>query len=178
MQFEGSTRCNFCELIWSSEAPLKCRVFGWLALLGKCHTADCLQKKGWPHNTSCVMWLSEQETVLHLLATCPIAIRLWRKLLTTAGLPTTLAPDAGATSLTEWLSTTRHAQPAHKRKSWVSLVHLTWWSLRKERNTRIFQNTAAPLSGIYACIVDEAKLWREAGRSGAADLLCRPREPD
>jgi hypothetical protein len=49
-QSEG--RGNFRNLIWSSAAPLKCKVFTWLAILGKCHTADCLIKKNWPHNAA------------------------------------------------------------------------------------------------------------------------------
>ena len=178
LQFEGSTRFNYRDLIWSSDAPLKCRIFGWLALRGKCHTADCLAKKGWPHNAACVLCLSEPETALHLLATCNVAIRLWKKLLTTAALPAALAPSAATTSLDAWLCSSRQTQPAALKKSWTSLVHLTWWTLWKERNSRIFQNSAATLDRMHSCIVEDAKLWRDAGKPRVLDLLHRPREPD
>jgi hypothetical protein len=49
-QFEGQG--NLRNLIWSSAAPFKCKVFAWLAILGKCHIADCLIKKNWPHNAA------------------------------------------------------------------------------------------------------------------------------
>ena len=178
MQFEGSTRCNYKEVIWNSEAPLKCRIFSWLAILGKCHTADTLQKKGWPHNAACVLCLSEQETALHLLAACPITSRLWRKILATANLPATLAPNPTTTNLLAWVTATRQAQPAALKKSWISLVHLTWWTIWKERNSRIFQNKAATFSRLFDCIIEDARQWKAAGKIGVASLLCRPREPD
>jgi hypothetical protein len=46
MQFEGATRFGFHDTIWNSGAPLKCCIFAWLAVLGKCHSVDCLMKKG------------------------------------------------------------------------------------------------------------------------------------
>jgi hypothetical protein len=177
-QFEGSLRFDFIQTIWRSEAPLKCRIFAWLAALSKCHTADCLAKKSWPHNAACVLCLSEPETALHLLATCPVTIRLWRKILSAANLPAALVPSSNTNQLQGWLLDTSNTFPTAARKSWVSLVHLTWWTLWKERNARIFQNSAAPLSRIFACIVEEASTWRSAGRTRAADLLQRPREPD
>jgi hypothetical protein len=58
MQFEGSTRFCFKEIIWNSVAPFKCHVFAWLAVPGKCHTVHRLMQKGWPHNVACVLCLS------------------------------------------------------------------------------------------------------------------------
>ncbi|CAM0911087.1 unnamed protein product [Alopecurus aequalis] len=178
MQFEGSIRFSFKDTIWSSGAPLKCRIFGWLAILGKCHTADCLQRKGWPHNAACVFCLSEHETALHLLATCPVISRLWIKLFHTAGLNNNLLPTQDDDSLDSWLTRTRRQLPPTLKKNWCALVHLTWWTIWKERNSRIFNNAAESLSRLHANIVAEAKCWRDAGRTGAADLLLRPREPD
>ena len=178
MQFEGSIRFSFRDTIWNSGAPLKCRVFCWLALRGKCNTADCLQKKGWPHNAACVFCLSEQETALHLLATCPVISRLWEKIIRTAALNPNLRPRADIASLEEWIMTTSRRLPQATQKSWTALVHLTWWSIWKERNNRIFNNKAEPLSRIHSMIIDEARCWRDAGRTGDADLILRPREPD
>ena len=178
MQFEGSLRFNFREIIWNSEAPLKCRIYGWLAILGKCNTADCLMKKGWPHNAACVMCLAEPETALHLLAACPIATRLWRKILSTAQLPANLAPRQDTASLEGWLTNTMQQHQPSLRKNWTTLVHLTWWCLWKERNARIFENKASALSRIHANVIEEARNWSLAGKSRALSLLQRPREPD
>jgi hypothetical protein len=48
VQFEGPPTSRFMKLIWKSEALLKCRIFAWLAVLGKCNTADTLAKKNCP----------------------------------------------------------------------------------------------------------------------------------
>lgn len=178
MQFEGSSRCLFHKLIWNTEAPLKCRIFAWLAILGKCHTADCLMKKGWPHNSACVLCLSEPETALHLLGTCPVTIKIWKRLISVTGLPSSLAPSPTMTSLQDWLQNTKQAQPKTTRKHWASLVHLAWWMIWKERNSRVFQNTATSISRIHSNILDEARNWKDAGKTKAFDLLHRPREPD
>jgi hypothetical protein len=52
-RFEGRIHFNMKDLIWDSDAELKCRVFAWLAMLGKCLTADNLQKRGWPNTPTC-----------------------------------------------------------------------------------------------------------------------------
>jgi hypothetical protein len=178
MQFEGSQRFSFVTTVWKSEATLKCRLFAWLALLGKCNTADCLERKGAPHNAACVLCLSSPENPIHLLATCNVTISIWRQITSRANLPATLLPNAGTRSLQVWALNTKKSLPRPQRKPWISLVHLTWWNIWKERNRRIFQNQAQPLRKIVDNIIAEAMLWREAGRSTTCDLLCRPREPD
>jgi hypothetical protein len=92
MQFEGLHMFGFIKPMWRSEAPLKCRIFTWLAALGKCSTADHLEMKRIPHNAACVLCLSHHETALHLLANCNVAIRIWHKVLRAANLPISLAP--------------------------------------------------------------------------------------
>ena len=174
----NATRFAFRDTVWSCGAPLKCRIFGWLAILGKCHTADCLQRKGWPHNAACVFCLSEQESALHLLATCPVIIRLWGKLIHTAALSNNLMPRPDDPSLESWITRTCQQMPSTLKKNWTALVHLAWWTIWKERNSRIFNNKAESLTRIHSNIVEEAKCWRDAGRSEGADLILRPREPD
>ena len=55
MQFEGSIRFPFRDTVWNSGTPLKCRVFCWMALRGKCNTADCLQKKVLDMYSFCIL---------------------------------------------------------------------------------------------------------------------------
>jgi hypothetical protein len=55
-------------------------------------------------DVACVLCLAEPETALHLLATCPVTIRLWQKILSTANLPLALAPTAYTTQLQDWIS--------------------------------------------------------------------------
>jgi hypothetical protein len=78
-------------------------------------------------------------------------------------MPTSLAPSQDTSHLQTWLEDTARAQPMCKMKSWITLVQLAWWTVWKEGNTRIFQNTAATLRTIHARIIDETKSWRDAG---------------
>jgi hypothetical protein len=147
-------------------------------MLAKCNTADCLEKKRMPHNAACVLCLSSPESALHLLATCNVAINIWARIINLAGLPVALQPTPDVTSLQDWTVNTMRALPQPLRKAWLAVIHLTWWNIWKERNRRIFQNQAMPLRQLIPTIINDAKLWRDAGKSKAADLLCRPREPD
>jgi hypothetical protein len=130
-------------------------------------------QKGWPHNVACVLCLSEPETVLHLLATCSVTKRIWERVLSSAQ----HAPRHDMVKAARVARFHSACSAPAKRKGLAALVQLTWWIVLKEGNARIFQNIAASLSRIHACVVDEAKLWREAGRSSDADLMHRPREP-
>jgi hypothetical protein len=152
MVVERAVHCHLClcHAVWritkvrvhqvdlAERGTSKCRVFAWLAALGKCNTADCLEKKRIPHNAACVLCLSHPETALHLLANCNVAIRVWHKVLRSANLPVSLAPAATTLKLQEWIADKNRLHPKVQRKAWISLIYLTWWNILKERNTRIF----------------------------------------
>jgi hypothetical protein len=59
------------------------------------------------------------------------------------------------------------SQPQAIKKQWASLVHLTWWTIWKERNNRIFHNNAAPISRIHSNIIEEAELARRMQKKGS-----------
>ena len=177
MQFQGALKTNFREVIWASDAPLRCRIFAWLAIKGRCNTADVLAKKGWPHEDSCVFCPSTPETADHLLAHCPFITQLWAQLLPVANRPPCFMPQQGQTLL-EWLTQTRNFTEKLRRKEWTAVVQLVWWSTWKERNARIFNRHAKNLNELKIDILQEASQWRLAGRPRAAALLQRPREPD
>ena len=100
-------------------------------------------------------------------------------IITTAQLPRVLLPTSAIQSLDSWVLALRELiNGTQQKKQWTALIHLTWWMIWKERNARIFGNEASSLRCVHDKVVQEAKLWREAGRSSAADLLLRPRESD
>jgi hypothetical protein len=129
MHFEGSLRFSFVSSIWKSDAPLKCGLFAWLAMLAKCNTADCLEKKRMPHNAACVLCLSSPESALHLLATCNVAINIWARIINLAGLPVALQPTPDVPSLQDWTVNTMRALPQPLSKAWLAVIHLTWWNI-------------------------------------------------
>ena len=178
IQFEGSCRASFDKFIWNSDAPGKSKVFGWLALLGRCNTADVLAKKGWPHDSACTLCAGPMEDAAHLLASCPFSVQIWQGFLRRCNLSLGLAPSATTTSLMIWSDHSYGMFPAKERKAWSSLVQLVWWNLWIERNARIFRNQRSPVVALIAKIVEEAAVWSRAGRWRANSLLDRPREPD
>ena len=46
IQFEGSQRSNFKEIIWKSGAPLKCRIYSWMAVLGGGYSWQTTWRRG------------------------------------------------------------------------------------------------------------------------------------
>lgn len=51
--FFGSIKFAPWKCIWRSWAPLKCKIFIWLAVKNRCWTTDRLVKKGLPHPPTC-----------------------------------------------------------------------------------------------------------------------------
>lgn len=93
IQFEGAKRTGFQKTVWYSDALIKCRIFAWLAVQGRCRTADVLTRCGLPHNDSCALCLSSPETAAHLLAVCPMTMQLWCTVLQLTNLPPCFLPE-------------------------------------------------------------------------------------
>lgn len=165
-------------LIWKSDATLRCKIFSWLAVHEKCLTADNLQAKGVPCNPVCSLCHIEQESTVHLMANCSFARTLWDLVLDHCNLPPSLRPLGVIQSLAGWWQMTTNQLPPHQRKAWCSVVQLTWWILWKERNDRIFRHQAALPPAVFCKFRAELLLWHQAGRTRAAALAGRPREPD
>ena len=54
--FHGSTTDAPWKLTWKTWAPLRIKIFIWLALQDRCWTADHLARRGLPHNDSCMLY--------------------------------------------------------------------------------------------------------------------------
>jgi hypothetical protein len=70
---QGRSAFQSSELIWKSWAPLRVKLFLWLACRRRIWKADCRRRRGLDAHDSC--WLCDQapETVDHLLVNCPTA---------------------------------------------------------------------------------------------------------
>ena len=123
IQFEGRCRDNFHLTIWDSDAPRKCQCFAWHAVLGRCLTADNLQKHGWPNDPICPLRHVQPETTPHLLLNCSFARQVWRLIF--AGI--NFIPPAGSLAcpqLSEWWSMMAGRWTAQNRRRWNSTVAL------------------------------------------------------
>lgn len=56
------------RLTWKSWAPLRIKLFHWLAMQGRCWTTDRLARRGLPHEPTCALCDQEPEIMQHLLA--------------------------------------------------------------------------------------------------------------
>jgi hypothetical protein len=60
--FAANTRFPCASEIWKSKAPACCKFFMWLVVHKRCLTADNLQKRGWPHSSTCRLCLRAPES--------------------------------------------------------------------------------------------------------------------
>lgn len=149
-----------------------------MAALGKILTADCLAKRGWPHNPTCRLCGVQQENAPHLLAACTFAVELWNMVLQRCGLPNTLGPATTTSSLLPWWERSEKQVPKIHQKAWNSLVQIVWWHTWKERNARIFDNKTSTVDQVMSRIKDDIEQWMAAGKTKIAMLIHRPRESD
>ncbi|KAM0913631.1 hypothetical protein ACQ4PT_012055 [Festuca glaucescens] len=177
MQFIGAIRPAFAPLIWRADAPPKCKFFAWLAVQGRCLTADVLAKRGCQHDPLCPLCRLQPETAAHLLAACPFAQNIWRKVIDRAALPVAIIPH-GTIDLSDWMIGSSLQVGKHRAKPWRALIPLVWWTLWKERNDRIFRLMQSTADKVFQALLQEASSWAQAGRPSAHALLNRPREPD
>jgi hypothetical protein len=162
MFFVSRTRSSSAELIWQTRAPSRVKFFMWLAMKGRCLTADNLQKRGWPHGDSCALCNNEEESCQHLLVDCQFTNRVWRMLRSWLGVSFSLPGDEGE-HLTEWWRQVRQLFQPSYRPAFDTLCMLVCWMLWKERNLRIFEHKDCTAAQVYRAIRDEVLIWREAG---------------
>jgi hypothetical protein len=78
MLCRGRISWAMAKPIWRSFAPLKCKIFGWLALRYRLWTSDRRARHGLQeHPDPCVTCLQEEDTVDHILSHCPYAKMVW-----------------------------------------------------------------------------------------------------
>jgi hypothetical protein len=64
--------------IWRSFAPLKCKIFGWLAIRRRLWTSDRRAQHGLQdHLDPCGTCLQEEDNVDHILSQCLYAKMVW-----------------------------------------------------------------------------------------------------
>ena len=165
-QFLTCRLSNYPQLIWSSQTPPKCQFFAWLAIQGRCSTADILQKKGIACNPICQLCHLHQETALHMLGQCPFSRDVWRQIFTRNGICSRIPSPTEHSLESWWLEITQQQNEANARKTSCVII-ASWWRLWKERNSRIFWATAASSFKVCDFITDDIREWNKAGLKGA-----------
>jgi hypothetical protein len=157
--------------LWGSFAPLKGKIFGWLALRYRLWTSDRRQRHGLQEHMAprftCL------DTVDHVLVQCPYARQVWYDCLQEAGI--NIVEPRSDSTLESWWSAARELVCRKDRVGSDTMVILTAWRLWKQRNARVFNNAAQQFSTqqLVLRIKEEFSLWKLA-RGRGSDLM--PRE--
>lgn len=159
MLHSGSVKLSEHSLIWKAWAPLKVKIFLWLAFRKKHWTADHRARHGLEARQECFLCDQALETIDHLLCACPFAREAW--FLICQVVDVQLPPSTP--SVCGWWKRLRHACLPSRRKGMDSLFALTSWELWKERNDRLFRGETKPMAEFLQVIKVQAELWVAAG---------------
>lgn len=164
----GTTLLYKANLIWKTWAPLKVKMFLWLAFLRRHWTADRRIRHGLQSHTTCLLCDQEAETMEHILIRCSYSQQIWWFLLQRLGFAT-IHPGAGV--IQDWWATLRVQLPGGKRKGFDTLFALISWQLWKERNARVFRGIETQLTALLQRIKKEGDDWIAAGANHLGSLF-------
>jgi len=158
--------------VWKSWGPLRCKFFIWLAIKGRCWTADRLAKRGLPHPSVYPLCDQADETIQHTLVACVFARQVWTAIFHVLGL-LPLAPKLVDSRFSSWWCKTIKDVPKEIRKGLNSLIILVAWELWKHRNACVFEGASPCVQRVLAVVTEECMLWCWAGAKAPQQLLSR-----
>jgi hypothetical protein len=159
----GRITWSMAKPIWRSSAPLKCKIFGWLALKRRLWTSDRRARHGLQDRPDpCATCLQDEDNVDHILAQCPYAKMVWFGCLRKMG--SQLQEPQENTDLERWWTEARKRLRKEDRRGFDTFILLIAWMLWKQRNARVFGNLERQLSTtqIIDTVFEEFSLWRAA----------------
>ena len=149
-------------------APLKVKLFLWLAFKERLWTADRRRRHGLAALATCHLCNLQQETVHHLFVSCPFTVQVWGIILNRLG----VAPaPPGDICIQEHWKQTRLQFPATTRKGADTLFALVSWHIWKERNARLFRGDSLDHQQLLRKIKTDADMWVAAGAKSLGSLL-------
>ena len=125
------------SIIWRSWAPMRVSLFAWEASWNKILTIDQLKRRGRNMPNRCYLCKMEEETNDHLILFCKKATMLWSLLFSLFDVQWVLHSSMKR-NLIGW-----HGAFVSRRKdkAWRVAPLCLMWTLWKERNERIFNDT-------------------------------------
>lgn len=118
--------------IWRSWAPLKCKIFMWLAVQHRLWTSNRRARHGLQDNPSpCYTCLQEEDDVDHILAHCVYAREVWHRCFDL--LHINIQCPTQDTSFIDWWLTQRRRLRGKLRRGLDTLIIGISWALWKQR---------------------------------------------
>ncbi|TVU14229.1 hypothetical protein EJB05_37684, partial [Eragrostis curvula] len=143
----GGVKFELHKRLWKSWAPLKCKIFLWLAILNRCWTADRLERHGLQHADY------GRDGAQH-------KVGLQR-----------LASRQDDTVFNEWWRQAAKRFGHEQRKEFNTYVILIAWQLWKHHNRCVFAGIQPQADAALHEINDESRMWTMAGANQLRALL-------
>ncbi|KAM0921177.1 hypothetical protein ACQ4PT_007069 [Festuca glaucescens] len=156
--FIGRTTLPGAAQLWNAFAPLRFKVFGWLALRGRCWSADRMARHGLTCHLTCPLCGIEDETLNHILLQCRYARAIWFRFLQRRQWEH-LAPLADS-AIVDWWPDAEQRLQAKDRKSFNSMVLLVSRSIWLQRNARVFDRDDMPAHTLLELVDSEWLAWQ------------------
>lgn len=135
--FTGGVKFEPYRRLWKTWAPLKVKLFLWLAIWNRVWTADRLARRGMQHPEHCILCDQESKDINHLFVSCSFSRQVWFGALRPIGLER-LVPSPNERKFIHWWRRAQKRVGDQARKGFNSLVQLVAWQVWKHRNACIF----------------------------------------
>ena len=125
------------SIIWRSWAPMRVSFFAWETSWNRILTIEQLKRRSWNMSNRCYFYKVEEETSDHLILFCKKVTMLWSLLFSLFDVQWVLYSSIKR-NLIGW-----HSAFVSKRneKAWRATPLCLMWTLWKERNERVFNDT-------------------------------------
>lgn len=145
--------------VWCCKAPLKARVFAYLLLLEKVLTHEVMISRNMHCDPSCVQCdLEVSESAYHLFFECPYAVQVWQEIHRHLGVVKLIRRGVVRDTWKASWEYTR-ATKTLTIKSWATYFICVCWGIWKQRNNRIFRDSALNPRIVAESVVQEGLLW-------------------
>ncbi|XP_073363690.1 uncharacterized protein [Aegilops tauschii subsp. strangulata] len=153
-QHIGTINKPYLNAIWKLKMEGKVCFFTWLLIQNRLPTADRLRDRSSQHDDKCSLCDQIIESAAHLFCQCPFAAEVWYKLGTL--IPATLHVTISSFhSIDKWW---QHLAEGPKQTA-VTGAYFAW-HIWKERNMRIFTNTASSPASVVDGLINDLQLIR------------------
>ena len=164
------------QAIWNCWAPLRCKVFAWLAAADRCWTNVRRMRHGIANDDTCAVCGQDSECISHLLLQCPFAKQVWFHTLSKLGLQSCIPGQLE--DFCSWFQDAALRAPPGLIKAARSIIILSLWRIWKSRNDVVFNNASPSYLDISFSILEEARMWLMAGAKDLRHLPLHTRPPD
>lgn len=120
-----------------------------------------------PVHTTCPLCKGDEETVFHVLVSCPFASQCWRRILQ-------LRYDSSTYSFVEWFTMVLNSQTIYK---W-SEVAMMCWGIWKSRNEVMWQQKVPQVNTVCFSTMQYFVQWKDAQVSSNIALFPNMHEKD